>query len=665
MMLQKVLTRIFLLVLLVTPVAVLAQDYATDETFYPALTGRTHQFFDHTNVVAIQPDQKILVGGNFTAVDGVACPLITRLNANGTRDTSFNSPLGFQTNDEVVMIKVMPDGKILISGTFRISGNLVRFVRLNADGTVDGSFSAAFLGNIVRAVKLYPDGRILECGGVYTDGSDSLTIARLQPNGSLDTTFRAHVTGDNCSDIELAPDGGIYAAGITISDGFSVSGLIKLTPDGTVDPSFVRPNGGSSIRHFRLALQPDGKLIAARKVTTTDGQGELVVSWNLVRYSATGQTQVLNACGRAEAGTFLYLQNDGKIITNDCAIQNPAIHVTFARVFPDGAVDTALAPITFNGNTISGAQRQADGSYVVVGNFGTVNSIPHARIVRLVSTAPPARHQFDFDGDGKDDIGVFRPSDHFWYINRSTSGFGYVQWGLPTDKLVAADYDNDGKTDVAVFRDGVWYTLVSSTNTLLVQTFGQAGDQPFVGDLNGDGLIDLVVRHQLPNTSIEWQIRYQGASGTSATQTIAGENNAFPGVIADFSGDNIDEVAYFKNGDWYSRQVGAAPPILYHFGSPGDIPAAGDYDHDGQTDYAVFRPSTGDWYLNLTTTGFLALHFGASGDIPVPADYDGDGRIDIAVFRNGAWYQIRSGDGTFRGEMWGLAGDAPIPAQAR
>jgi hypothetical protein len=89
----------------------------------------------------------------------------------------------------------------------------------------------------------------------------------------------------------------------------------------------------------------------------------------------------------------------------------------------------------------------------------------------------------------------------------------------------------------------------------------------------------------------------------------------------------------------------------------------GDYDGDRQTDYAVFRPSTGVWWINRSTAGILALKFGLNGDVPVPADYDGDGKLDIAIFRNGEWWQIQSSTGTVRVDNWGIAGDIPIPAQ--
>ena len=72
------------------------------------------------------------------------------------------------------------------------------------------------------------------------------------------------------------------------------------------------------------------------------------------------------------------------------------------------------------------------------------------------------------------------------------------------------------------------------------------------------------------------------------------------------------------------------------FGVAGDVPVPGDYDGDGVTERAVFRPSVGAWYIE----GRAPVFFGFPFDVPVPADYDGDGDADIVVYRpeTGGWY---------------------------
>jgi uncharacterized delta-60 repeat protein len=656
------LASLFLVALIGIFLPAAAQDYSLDPSFNPTFGGRTHPNFDFNSAVAIQPDQKILVGGNFTTVNGEPSALIVRLNPNGSRDTSFNSALGFTTFSEVGLITLLPDGKMLVAGTFQLGGNEVSLVRLNSDGSLDGTFSAAKQGRI-KSLELYADGRFLVCGSFWPQTGAGL-LARLNPNGSLDTSFSTDLNGLYCFDTETLPDGRIYVGGsMTVAGGMEIKGIVRLNANGSRDTSFAPFLPEHAYEFYKLALLPDGRLFAAVRFSYEDANGQQVAR-GFYRVMPTGGMQEIANCPDAEISYQLFVQSDGKIINSMCRPPLPSPYYGFARLLPDGSFDSSLNYLNFD-NLVKHVARQADGNYVVVGQFFNVNGIPRQRIARLLAVPVTARHRFDFDGDGRDDLGVFRPSDRVWYVNRSTAGFAFNQWGLSSDKMVAADYDNDGKADIGVFRDGFWYALTSSNNTLLVHSFGQAGDKPFVGDMDGDGRVDLVTRRVLPNNSIQWQVRYFGATGTSATQTVGNETVTDRPLVADLDGDGADECAFYRNGIWFSRKANAGAPLrAFYWGIAGDIPAPGDYDLDGQMDTAVFRPSTGDWHINATTSGYTAIHFGATGDVPVPADYDGDGKTDIAVFRNGAWYQLLSGTGVFGGHAWGLAGDLPIPAQA-
>ena len=100
----------------------------------------------------------------------------------------------------------------------------------------------------------------------------------------------------------------------------------------------------------------------------------------------------------------------------------------------------------------------------------------------------------DFDGDGKTDLATFRPSTGVWYLQQSAAGFSSFRFGMTGDTPVAGDYDGDGKSDAAVYRSstGIWYLLQSTDGFKSVQ-FGITTDSPVPGD-GADGVPDGDVR---------------------------------------------------------------------------------------------------------------------------------------------------------------------------
>jgi len=125
-----------------------------------------------------------------------------------------------------------------------------------------------------------------------------------------------------------------------------------------------------------------------------------------------------------------------------------------------------------------------------------------------------------------------------------------------------------------------------------------------------------------------------------------------PGVVHDYNGDGRSELAVWRpsTGVWWVHGV-----VTAQWGKPGDVPVPADYNGDGRTDLAVWRPSTGTWWVR----GIETVQWGQAGDVPVVADFNGDGRADLAVWRpsTGIW--------SVRGVLtaqWGKPGDVPVAA---
>ncbi len=273
---------------------------------------------------------------------------------------------------------------------------------------------------------------------------------------------------------------------------------------------------------------------------------------------------------------------------------------------------------------------------------------------------------FDFDGDGKTDLSVFRPNgatgSEWWYLKSSNGGNFATQFGTATDKLVAADYTGDGKADIAFWRPstGEWFVLRSEDSTFYAFPFGATGDVPAPADFDGDGKADAAVFR--PSTST-WYIQNSGGGTTIQAFGAAGDQP----VAADYDGDGKADIAIFRpNGTtgsewWILRST--AGLIAMQFGAPTDKTVVGDYTGDGKADVAFWRPSTGQWYiLRSEDSSFYAFPFGSVGDIPVPGDYDGDGKTDAAVFRpsSSTWFAQGSTAGTII-QQFGTTGDVPVP----
>jgi hypothetical protein len=273
---------------------------------------------------------------------------------------------------------------------------------------------------------------------------------------------------------------------------------------------------------------------------------------------------------------------------------------------------------------------------------------------------PSGRERADFDGDGRTDISVFRPSEGNWYVNQSTAGFGVVNWGVSTDLATPGDFDGDGKTDFAIFRPstGYWWILRSSDLGYGAAPFGTSGDIPVQGDYDGDGKTDLAVYRPSNNG---WYIANSTGGYTITGFGTAGDTP----VRADYNGDGKTDIAIFRpsTGQWWISNSGGGVSVV-NLGVSTDKLVPADYDGDNKEDVAVYRPSTGQWFWIRSIDGTLAsLTWGGNAaDIPVPGNYDGDAYSDLAVYRNGTWHIYQTSTGGIV-VPYGLSTDTAIPTR--
>ena len=474
-----------------------------------------------------------------------------------------------------------------------------------------------------------------------------------------------------------APDSGSEAARpriVTLSQ--SVSNTIaspNTVACGNSTTGFTREN--TYWRAFNLATQGVTTSFSAQSVTI-----------GIERAQATGGSQTITVKLYTNTGAAFPGGTRTEIASNNFTIQDVAAPVlrTFnlptAVNVPAGTNELVLSvtsmDFTTAGNTFylgSNSLGETGPSYISapacnINTPTTLSSInfPNVNVVIAVNgtTTAPSTAFFDFDGDGRDDISVFRPSTGVWYVIGSTSGMSAIQVGISGDIPVPADYDGDGKTDYAVYRpsSGTWFIRRSSNSQFSQFSLGQTGDIPLPNDFDGDGLADINVFR--PSNG-NW-IRINSGNGQPVT-SVFGQNGDVP-LSGDFNGDGLGDLAVFRpsNGYWYVARPTGVPAqnfnaTLFGFGTDVAVPA--DYDGDRKTDIAVFRPSTGVWYiLNSTNNTVTAVTFGANGDLPVPAYYDGDGKADIAVFRpsTGVWYLRPSVMGA-SGVTFGAGSDIPLP----
>lgn len=381
-------------------------DGSIDPTWNTGGTGATNSTYGAVYNMAIQPDGKIIIVGDFTQYNGVTRNRIARLNSDGTLDTSFNPGTGLDNlTSEIVLL---PNGQMLVGGAFStVNGtSCIAIARLNADGSLDPTFNSGGNGvsstgssysNSVGAIVVLSDGRIY-IGGSFTYYNNTIRIreAILYADGTLDPTF---VTGTGTGgpnaavqDATQQPDGKLVIVGdFNNYNGISRNRIARINLDGTVDMT-LNPSYSSSIG-FNNGLRtvnilPDGDILASGQATAYSGttiskmarlnpDGSLDAGFN----TGTGFTYP----GYSSYVNISLPQADGKILVGGTfRYLNGQYYRNLVRLNSDGTLDPSFnSGSGFNSGAVNSVKELPDGKLIVGGEFNRFNGVTREGLVKL------------------------------------------------------------------------------------------------------------------------------------------------------------------------------------------------------------------------------------------------------------------------------------------
>jgi uncharacterized delta-60 repeat protein len=448
----------------------------------------------------LQPDNKIVVGGNFTLYSGSTANRLARVNISGTLDSTFNIGTGFDNN--VNALDIRPDGRILASGLFlNFSGSSRPYiVRLNDSGSYDTTLNRVGTGpnGTVLGIAHEPGTNKIVIAGNFTTYSGSSTnttrITRLNEDGTQDTSF---VTGTGLSSYNISPahlsvksDGKIYVcSGFTLYSGSTVNNFVRINPSGTLDTTF---NGQTP------STSNDTGFNGFTRTVLTSGSnayfGGQFIAYKptncMVRLNTNGTWDPTFALGAGFNNNVnaIQIQPDYKIIavgvfTNYSGSGGPT---RIIRLNPNGTRDTTfnVGSTGLNGTPLF-TELQPDGKVLVAGQFTSYSGSIANRLVRI-NTSGTLDTTFNV-GTGLNTLSstvnvgkiLVNPDNKIYFTSTDTTSYSGSSYGnlfrINSDGTLDTSFDPRAPFSYANTGNGLYatsagggYTIINSGSSIIV-----------------------------------------------------------------------------------------------------------------------------------------------------------------------------------------------------
>lgn len=549
------------------------------------------------------------------------------------------------------------------------SANVILDQSFGNGGKVVTQFSIAGAG--VSALALQADGKVVAAGWAEGSLQNDFAIARYQANGSLDTGFgnggkkTVDFNGqeDLISAVALQADGKIVVAGRAHNGTGFDSAIARFNPDGSLDTAFdtdgrLIVDFGFSDYASGLAIQSDGKIIIAGRALNSAGYSDMALArlnsdGSLDANFGTGGKVTTDFYGLHDVANCVLIQPaDGKIVLAGFAQTTFVKHDRYndfavARYFADGTPDNSFDTDGKATTDFFGFGDEANA--IVLQNDGKI--VVGGGAGQIYTEYDFALARYNTNGSLDNNFGQSGKATTDFGVGANKRDAVFALALQPNGRMIAAGHADFSYSALARFNNNGSLDLNFSTDGKITNG---VGGPSYALLIQPDAKILTAGSGRLDTGSYGFGLQRYFVPAIPSSKP------------SDFDGDGKSDLAVFRpaTGQWIVRHSTDNVVRVDIWGMSGDVAVPADYDLDGKTDVAIYRPSNGSWYIHKSSDGgTLSYYFGVGTDIPVPADYDGDGKVDIAVFRpsNGAWYMLRSSDGSFTAQHFGNNDDWPVP----